>query len=201
MWIIFSIFSALASATRSALSKSVITKNNEHVANWALWFWGLPILLITLAFLGLPQQVTFLFWLVLTINIFLNVLASLLFMRSLKLAPLSLIAPILSLMPIFVVIVSSIILKEIPSVLGFVGIMFAVLGTYFLNAKHLQFGVLEPIKELFRNAGSRYAMLLVPLWGITSTLDKVAIANSSPIFYLICISVGVALCFMFFYQT
>lgn len=132
------------------------------------------------------------------INVVLNVFASILFMRSLKLASLSLVAPIISLMPVFVTIVSLILLKETPSIAGLVGILLAVMGTYLLNINYLRSGILEPIKELFRNAGSCYAMLLVPLWGITSTLDKVAIKNSSPVFYLVCISAGVALCFMFF---
>ncbi|SRR5258708_3331656 len=198
MWTLFSVLSAVASAIRSALGKSVANKNNEYVANWAIWFWALPLLFVTLLFLGLPQSVTPLFWEVLIANILLNVVASFLFIRALKLAPLSLVTPIISLTPVLVTVASLIILHEMPSTLGLVGILLAVIGTYLLNISQLRLGIFGPIKELFRNPGSRYALLLVPVWGITSTLDKIAITNSSPIFYLICISAGVSMIFMIF---
>lgn len=195
MWIIFSFLAAFASATRSAISKNAVSKNSEYGANLALWFFGLPILLIVLYFLGLPQQITSLFWIVLLINIFLNVIASIFFMRSLKLAPLSLIAPILALTPVFVVVASSIMLREVPSFIGFIGIFLAVIGAYLLNANRAHSGMLKPIAELFRNKGSRYGLSTAALFGITSTIDKVAVSNSSPTFYLICISIGVSLIF------
>lgn len=196
MWIIFSFLAAFASATRSAISKNVVSNSNEHSTNWALWFFGLPILLIILYFLGPPKQITELFWVVLLVNIFLNVIAPIFFMRSLKLAPLSLIAPILALTPVFVVVASSVILKEFPSPTGLTGIFLAVVGAYLLNADQAHVGILRPMTELFQNKGARYGLLTVALFGVTSTIDKVAISNSSPIFYLICISVGVSLFFM-----
>lgn len=100
---------------------------------------------------------------------------------SIKLAPISLVAPISSFNPVFVTIISAFALKEIPTPLKFLGIMIVVLGAYLLNLEDYKRGFFAPIKDLLKNRGVQLAFLANFLWGFTPIFQKPAIFQTHPV--------------------
>ena len=66
---------------------------------------------------------------------------------------------------------------------GMAGILLIVVGAYFLNASASRYGLLGPIKAIFKEPGSVLMIAVAFLYSITSTLGKVAVQHSDPVFF------------------
>jgi len=102
-----------------------------------------------------------------------------LYMHSIKIEDVSITTPLLTITPLFTLIIGMVWLKEFPSYMGIIGIAFLVTGTYFLNYKKRKDGILEPFKLIFRNKGSLYMFIVAFIFGIGSVMDKFIINNSN----------------------
>jgi uncharacterized membrane protein len=96
----------------------------------------------------------------------LNVLA-------IKLSELSVIGPLDNLRPVFVMLLSLIILREAPSLRLLVGIGLIVVGAFVLQ-KRVGWG------ELWRQYGSRFMILSAGLYALLGIFDKMALAYIRP---------------------
>ncbi len=91
--------------------------------------------------------------------------------------------PFLALTPLFLVLTAYLLLDEKVSVLGSIGIFLIVIGSYTLNIHKVQLTLLEPIKAIFKERGSIMIIVVAFIFSITSSLSKMAIEHSSPIFF------------------
>ncbi|NIM19200.1 MAG: EamA family transporter [Candidatus Latescibacteria bacterium] len=112
----------------------------------------------------------------------LNVLAALLYFEALKQTDLSLSIPMISFTPVFLILTSFLVLREIPSPSGAVGIVLIVLGSYVLHTGKDKGTFFDPFKNIFRNKGVLYMLLVAFLYSITANFDKRVVQNSDPIF-------------------
>jgi len=142
------------------------------------------VLLLALWVDGLPR-VQPSFWPALAVTLCVNLLAFTLYVRAIKLSPLSLTFPFLAFTPLFLVLTGYVALGELPDALGVVGILFIVVGAYVLNLDKLKEGFLAPARNVARERGSLLMLIVAALWAISAAADKVALLSSSPFFFLV----------------
>jgi len=112
------------------------------------------------------------FGLYLALNALLEGTAILLNYRALQVSPLSFCVPFLALTPVFLLPIGKFFLHE--QIVGgmVVGVFLVVTGSIVINRQLFANGWLEPAKEIIRQKGSRYMMLVALLLATTAALDK-----------------------------
>jgi drug/metabolite transporter (DMT)-like permease len=131
-------------------------------------FWG-PLLIIWAVIL--PAQTYFLY-------------------RSLREGELSEVTPVSSLLPVFNIFSSFFIIRELPSFLGGIGIIATIAGTYLILTDIPQKG------KIGYNLPVLFMVISIACMAIGSTLDKVAIEASTPVFYSFVNITGSAVVFL-----
>lgn len=124
----------------------------------------------------------------------LNVLANVAFVQAVKVSPLSLTIPYLSLTPVFTTLVAVPLLGEIPASVQLAGIGAVVIGALLLHgggAKEAGAGWLGPFRAFARERGSVLMTGVALLWSLTAALDKVALAHAPVPFHALVQTGGV----------
>ncbi len=182
MWIIYSLLTAFSFATSDALTKRVLASRDEYFVAWVRLLFSLPVLFISLLFVEIPH-LNKTFWLATICALPLEITAIILYTKALKISPISLTMPFLALTPLFLIVMSYVILGERVSLKGGIGIFLMAIGSYTLNIHKIRHTILEPVKAIFREKGSVMMIIVAFIFSITSSLGKMAIENSSPIFF------------------
>ena len=195
MWFILGISSGLFHALMSMVSKKTLKDTNPYLVAFAYAAFSLPFAFIALFWLDLTP-LNFTFWWSVILTSMLNVVALVIFMKALSIGELSLTVPFLAFTPIFLIFTSDLMLGELPSLIGVIGIVLIVGGAYFLEMQKGA-GILGPFKALLKNRGAQLVLLVAFIYSITSNLDKIAIQNSSPITRIIVVQLLMALVLLF----
>ena len=182
LWLSLTVLSAFALATSDALTKKALAGHNEYLVTWLRLLPSLPIFLIPLAFMPVPPLRDD-FYPCIASALPLELLAVILYTKALKLSPLNLTLPLLSLTPLLLLVLPFLILGERISRWGAAGIVLIAAGGYLLNARRGQVGGLAPLRALVSEKGSLCMLCVAVIYSITSTLGKRAIAASSPLFF------------------
>lgn len=183
MWFLFSLGSALLASVSDVFAKYTAKYADPYVRGWALRFFAL-FLLLPLAIIFRPETIGPQFWRAIIVVGVLNTINTVIYMKALAYAPLSLVSPIAALTPMFILLVAPFVNKESPGIIGIAGVCVTVVGTYLLQVNRRGEGFWTPITSLVKDRGPRLMLLLTVSWGITSAYDKVAVQNSNPVFYL-----------------
>ncbi|MBI5587641.1 MAG: EamA family transporter, partial [Deltaproteobacteria bacterium] len=85
--------------------------------------------------------------------------------------------------PVFIIFLAFVFLGEWPDRAGFLGIFLIAAGAYMLNAGACRAGVLGPVKAALKEPGALLMIIVALIYSVTSTLGKVAIQHSSPLFF------------------
>jgi drug/metabolite transporter (DMT)-like permease len=186
MWFLSILISAFLLALRRILEKRLSDKMSFFTLGWAIQFFCLPLAVILLFFTPVPNplHLSFLrFWIpLLIIWIALYPIQTHYFYKSIHEAELSLVLPLLSLIPVLNTLISFILLRELPSPLGFTGIFCILIGIFILNKK-ASTPLNAYFKELMEHKASIYMIITSVSIAVGSTLDKIAIKASNPYFY------------------
>lgn len=182
MWVVFTLICALSLATADAFTKKALRDTDEYVVGWLRLLIAVPPLLVVLFFIEWPR-LDRMFYVALAAGLPLEVLALVLYMRALRVSPMSLSLPFLAFTPVFLIVVSFIILGERPSLQGVGGILLIAAGSYVLNLKHFKYGMLEPVKAVLRERGSVLMLAVAFIYSFTASLLKLGINHSSALFY------------------
>ncbi len=181
-WFYLSLLSALAHANSDALCKKALRESGVLTVAWVYQGYCAVFLSPLLAFVGVPElDSTFFFTTLLLIP--LEVTALILYQRAIKVSPLSLTLPFLSLTPVFLLLTSFLMLGERPDKSGMVGVVLVATGAYLLNVHATKEGLLAPFRVILREEGSLMMIIVALIYSITSNLGKVAIQHSSPLFF------------------
>ena len=184
-WIFSSCLAAFFQATTDAFSKKLLQDNCDmYLVGWARWFFAVPFLLIMFLFIQIPN-LDQIFWYNIFLLLPLEITALILYIKALKLSPLSLTIPFLSFTPVFLIATSFLILGEKPDTSGLLGILLVSLGGYLLNFHTISRGMLEPFRCIIKEKGCLIMMVVAFLYSITSNLGKAAIQHSSPAFFAV----------------
>jgi uncharacterized membrane protein len=179
-WVLFALTTAFALSTADALSKRALRDTDDLVMVWVREGYALPFLALAFLFVPVPKLDT-VFWLTVAGLVPLEIISLILYIKAIRLSPLSLTVPFLALSPVFIIFIAFAFLGEIPDRSGVLGIFLITVGAYMLNASAQ--GVLGPIKAIFKEPGSLLMLVVAVIYSVTSTLGKVAVQHSSPVFF------------------
>ena len=191
-WILFAFLTALFRSLTDVAGKFGLKNMDEYIVAWALNFFALPLLIPLLFFIEIPD-ITPGFWIAILVSGTLNIATAILYLKAIKLADLSLVIPLSTFTPLFLLITSPLIVGEFPNIFGLIGILLIVFGSYILNIKEKKDGLFSPFKALVSNKGAQLMLLVAFIWSITSNFDKIGLQNSSPIFYGIAINIFITI--------
>ena len=127
-------------------------------------------------------------------SVLLNVIANLVFFEAVRISPLSLTIPMLSLTPVFTSLLAVPLLGERPGSLEWVGIVAVFLGAFWLNVDRQGTQPELPIwRRLGKERGSLLMILVAALWSLALPLDKLALRSASVPVHGTLLNLGVAL--------
>jgi drug/metabolite transporter (DMT)-like permease len=179
LWCFLSLLAAVSLATSDALTKKFFSHLSAYEMGLIRLTYALPWLLGALFFIPWTKPDT-VFYICLACGLPLEALAFYCYMKAIKVSPLSMSLPFLAFTPIFVILTGRLLLGETINFAGFSGIVLIVAGSYFLNLSHIQTGILEPFKAVFKEPGSRLMLLVSFIYSITATVGKLGIIHSNP---------------------
>lgn len=181
-WVLLALLTAFSLATADALSKRALRETDELVIVWVREGYALPFLALAFLFVPVPE-LDRTFWLAVAALVPLEILSLVLYVRAIRLSPLSLTVPFLALSPVFIIATAFVMLGELPDRSGVAGILLIAAGAYTLNASSSKNGVLGPVRAIFKEPGSLLMLLVAVIYSVTSTLGKVAVIHSGPVFF------------------
>jgi len=181
---IYALLSAFFESLKDVSSKMGLKDMDEYLVTWAFGFFALPFLVLPIIFIGIPL-LGGQYWIALLADGSLNVLATILQLRAIKTSDLSLTIPLLAFTPLFLLIISPLILGQYPTLMGIIGVIFIVIGSYVLNIKRKNTDYLAPFKAMLEQRGPRLMLYAAFLLSITSSIDKIGVLNSSPLFWAV----------------
>ena len=193
-WVLLSIISAFTLATSDALTKKALTDSNEYLVAWFRLLFSLPLLLFLYVFVPIPK-LDIEFYKAFVLALPLEIIAMVLYIKALRISPLSLTLPFLALTPVFLILISYLIIGEKVSFLGSMGIIFLAAGSYTLNIHEMQRGIFEPFKAIVKEKGSFLMVGVALIYSVTSSLGKMAIVHSSPLFFGVTYFIAVTVIF------
>ena len=182
-WFIYAFICALSLATADALSKKALDDNTDpYIVAWVRTGYAAPFIAVIIPFIDIPELDS-VFFVITFLVVPLDIIAVLLYIRAIKVSPLSLTLPFLSLTPIFLIATSYIILGEKPDKFGFIGMILVVIGAYLLNVHTISQGFLEPFKAIAKEKGSVLMIIVAFIFSIGACLGKIAVQHSNPEFF------------------
>ncbi|MEK6527309.1 MAG: DMT family transporter [Nitrospirota bacterium] len=182
MWIIYALLTAFLLATSDALTKRVLASRDEYFVAWARLVFALPVFLICLLIADIPH-LNKNFWVATLCAMPLEIITIILYTKALKISPISLTMPFLALTPLFLILTSYLIVGEKVSLTGSIGILLIAAGSYTLNINKAKDSLIAPVKAIFKEKGSVMMIIVAFIFSLTSSLGKMAIENSSPVFF------------------
>jgi drug/metabolite transporter (DMT)-like permease len=181
-WVYLSLICAFTLATSDALTKKALVESDEYLVAWFRLLFALPVLVILLFFIPTPALDAG-FYKAFALSLPLEIIALLLYIKALRISPLSLTLPFLALTPVLLIFLSYFILGEEVSIRGAIGILLLAAGSYTLNLHEMRKGILSPFRAIGREKGSVLMIIVAIIYSITSSLGKMAIEHSSPLFF------------------
>lgn len=177
MWLLFAGLNPFADAIRNVFSKKASRNVDSLLVSWfnnliPLIFFSPVIFLIELKF---SQE----FFISVSISGVANITAAILYHRAIAKGDISLVVPMLSFTPLFLLLTSPLLIGEFPDTSGLLGILFIVVGSYLLNAKFDSRNIFAPFKALLKNKGTRYMLIVSFVWSLSANFDKRSINASS----------------------
>src|SRR3990170_8889257 len=113
LWIMFALITAFSLSTADALSKRAMIKSDEYVIAWVREGYALPFIAIAFFFIPIPD-LDATFWISVLILLPLEITALILYVKAIKLSPLSLTIPFMALSPVFIIVIAFFLLGELP---------------------------------------------------------------------------------------
>ncbi len=104
--------------------------------------------------------------------------------KAIRLGELSVVAPMSQLTPAILLFTSPLMIGDKVTVYGFMGVLAVVVGSYILGVKNVEgmHSFWEPLKNLSKDKGVKFALLASVLYGVTSNVTKLAAQQSDPVF-------------------
>ncbi|MBF0285633.1 MAG: EamA family transporter [Magnetococcales bacterium] len=192
-WLFPAILNAFSKALQDYVTKrSVGADLHPFLIAWSIMLLAVPFLAPLLWLHPLPELGPD-FWPAVAASAMLNAIAISLYVHALHYSDLSLTVPLSAVSPLFMLGATPLMLGESVPPMGMVGVVLIVAGVWLINADNWREGFLAPWRALFHHKGPRLMLGVAFLWSISSNLDKIAVQNSSPLFYAFTIAWAIAL--------
>jgi drug/metabolite transporter (DMT)-like permease len=181
LWVVLALAAAFFDATYYMLTKKALSGGVGRLFLGSIVFLGSAATLLSLAFSrGVPSLDT-LFFPALLGSAVLNFSAILLYYRAFEITDLSLAVPMLSFTPLFLIGTSFLILGELPTRAGMLGIVLIVIGSFFLHRPWQRRQETDtPVPAWGK--GLLYMLGVAFLFSLSANVDKIVVVNSDPLF-------------------
>ena len=188
MWFFAALSSAVFYSIKNILEKVFVHKVDKYILALSVRLFAMPLFLIPLlinpdliiGFHELPLK----FWLA---TIYVSAIATpvemIFFYKALQGEQISYLIPLLAFSPVITSIFGYIFFREVPSFLGFMGILLIVSSVYILNISKVKESIFEPFKRLSGNKSVRYLSVMMISYSIGIVIDKVAISGANFYYY------------------
>ncbi len=183
MWIFFSFLAAALETVRDVLGKKSSQKTDEYITAFGIQFFGMLLLIPIILIVGIPE-VKPLFWRALVGAAITIPLGNILYMRAVKLSPISSVVPMLAFNPFFTAILAFFFEGRLPGLLGWIGLVVVGVGLYSLRLSQdvLQQGWLAPFSKIKDEPGMMAMLGVALVWSVGANIGKILVSNSSPLF-------------------
>jgi drug/metabolite transporter (DMT)-like permease len=171
VWILLALTCAVLVGTSDALSKRLLAHSEERIVAWGKLAWAIPWLAPGFLLAGWPR-LNGLFWWLMIVMVPLELTAYLCSLRAIRTTPLSLCIPFMAFTPLITVLTGWLFLGERVSPAGFAGVLCITAGGYVLQVDEMAYGILGPLKAMWRTPGIRLMLITAGLYGITGTIWK-----------------------------
>lgn len=188
MWPYLALSSALIYSLRSIFEKFYVSKVNKYILALGVRIFALPLFLIPLFInpslsanlFELPLS----FWLATMYVSFVSTpIEMIFFYKALQSEEVSYLVPLLAISPLITLLVNFGIFRELPSVLGVIGVSLVIFGIYILNVEKAQKSILSPIRRLAHNPAVKYLSVMIIMYSIAIVIDKIAIKGANTYLY------------------
>lgn len=186
MWVIFAVLNPIFDSLKGVFSKKASKRVDPLLVSW---FNNLiPLIVFSPLLFFIELRFNYQFFEALFISGLINITSAILYHRALFKGDISIVIPILSFTPLFLLFLSPLIVGEFPDSWGLIGTILIVAGSYLLNINLKKQNVFSPLKSLIKNAGTRYMLIIAFIWAISANFDKRGIEASSIYQYIIFIN-------------
>lgn len=180
-WAVLALMSALFHSLTDLFTKKfgdgAGTLENAFCQN----FFAMPLLWGAAFMEGFPR-IDASFPLIIVLAIPVEVTALLMYIKSVKISPLSKTVPLLAFTPAFLLIVAPLMFGEKTPLHGMIGVGIIVAGNYIINIDR-KAGLLSPFRTIAGERGSVMMLAVAFLYGITSSFGKMGVVASSALFF------------------
>jgi uncharacterized membrane protein len=184
MWVGLGLLVALGFSIQDILAKKLTREFDPRLVAWGWFAFALPFLWLDF-FIESPKAAFSLsLWGWLVADTLLISIATFLYARALQLSDLSLVVPMLSFTPLFMLLTSRWMLGETPTPMGMVGVVLIAVGSYLLNIRHRHIGFWEPWCRLVTERGTRYALMTSLIYSVGANIDKIAVSQTSAVTWI-----------------
>lgn len=187
VWCVFAILSGFFVALSDALNKKYLSSFGHPYMVIARTLGSFPFLFPIFLFLTYKYDGFSFFSFQFITNVFvlliLEITATILYMKGIKLSPISLTVPFLSFTPVFIIFTGYLLLGEKISSTGALGIVLVFLGSYCINFPSIREGFLAPVKAIKKEKGSFLLLQVAFIYSITSVLGKKGLILSNPLWF------------------
>ncbi|MDT0646521.1 EamA family transporter [Zunongwangia sp. F260] len=173
---------AISEALKDITSKFNLHYIDEYTAAFSMHLVQSILLAPLIFYFGFEEMTPRFFWALLASSV-LQLIVILLYFKAIKRSELSVTVPLITLTPLFMLLTSPILIGEFPSLLGIVGILLIVAGTYISNISENNKNFFAPFAMLVKEQGPRYMLLVAFIWSITANIDKIGVEETSPVFW------------------
>ena len=181
-WLILSLLTALSVASHDAWIKKFFSFLTHYEMLVYPLIYSLPLFFIAIIFIPVPSLDSTFYWCFL-LSIPLNAISFIIYIKAIKISPLSLTIPFLAFTPAFMMITGYIFLGEVLNAWGILGIIVICVGGYVLNSVPGEMSYLAPLKAFFNERGSRLMFIVSFLYSLAAVIGKKGILHSSPVFF------------------
>ncbi|MFB6180687.1 MAG: EamA family transporter [Candidatus Nanohalobium sp.] len=171
-------FLAFMKGFQSVYERKGAVSTDEFVTAWASRAFGVPVLLAAVLIQDLPPLSTEFFIAVIPQSLAITA-ASVIIAKAFKESDASIVTPMFALSPVLVLITSFVVLGEVPSLSGVIGVGLVAAGAYSMKIEGSQH-VLQPFRRLWSEKGVQLILTVIMLYSVTSVVDKIGVKSSSP---------------------
>ncbi|MCK5630472.1 MAG: EamA family transporter [Nanoarchaeota archaeon] len=181
-WYVYVLISAFFIALSNIAGKKALFKVHAMEYRTTLKVLEIPLLLLLIPFLNFnidPGDYIFIFLIA-----FIAVVAGIFWAKAIKHSEISTVSPLQNLSPIFLVILSFIILKETVTLQQGIGIAILIIGTYVLEVDHKISNLKEPILKIIKTRTIHFVLISLFLYSLSAVGDKYMITSVDKVTYL-----------------
>jgi uncharacterized membrane protein len=192
MWIFLALTAALGAAGTSFSLKRAVAHGGVLVSTVACRAVAAVLLAAVVAALGGWPALPDAYWRAVGLVLVPEVLGTLFMTLALRAGDLSLVQPLMGLLPPLVMIGGAVFLREVPTPVAGAGVLLVTLGVYCVG---LQPGTsaMEPLRSLRRSRAGWYAVASAASWSLATLVHKLGIAAVGPFPWAVTLALGSAL--------